>query len=265
MLKFFRQIRKQNLTKNRISKYLFYAVGEIVLVVVGILIALQINNWNQQREEKQAVRRYLSGLIEDLTDDLAQYNRRGDHAAFKFHSAQHLLLLAGETPVKLHAGEFVKPLTNNNILWNKSLPDQVDRNFMATAFLWTVRDVYPVISRSTINEMTAAGSFSYLSNKPLKDAITDYYNELEWRFSQIGKAKTAETIQEWQWSLAKSGVLVQDISGIENPLSLITNNSERIGHLRILIRGAWFRAESLDLMQKNAQDLIQMIEVELKE
>ena len=46
MIKFFRQIRQNLLTQNKLSKYLLYAVGEIVLVIIGILIALQINNWN---------------------------------------------------------------------------------------------------------------------------------------------------------------------------------------------------------------------------
>ena len=49
MIKFFRKIRQKLLTQNKFSKYLLYAVGEIVLVVIGILIALQINNWNQDR------------------------------------------------------------------------------------------------------------------------------------------------------------------------------------------------------------------------
>ena len=59
MIKFFRNIRQQLLTKNSISKYLLYALGEIILVVIGILIALQINNWNEDRkllkEEKETI------------------------------------------------------------------------------------------------------------------------------------------------------------------------------------------------------------------
>jgi len=50
MIKFFRKIRRQLLTENRFSKYLLYAIGEIVLVVIGILIALQINIWNENRK-----------------------------------------------------------------------------------------------------------------------------------------------------------------------------------------------------------------------
>ena len=46
MIKFFRKIRKKMLTDNKLSKYLIYAIGEIILVVIGILIALQVNNRN---------------------------------------------------------------------------------------------------------------------------------------------------------------------------------------------------------------------------
>ena len=53
MIKFFRKIRQDMINENRASKYLLYAIGEIVLVVIGILIALQINNWNESRKENE--------------------------------------------------------------------------------------------------------------------------------------------------------------------------------------------------------------------
>ena len=52
MIKFFRKIRHKLLSENKFSKYLVYAIGEIVLVVIGILIALQVNNWNEERKSK---------------------------------------------------------------------------------------------------------------------------------------------------------------------------------------------------------------------
>ena len=52
MIKFFRKIRQNLLNENKTSKYLKYAIGEIVLVVIGILIALQINTWNEERKTK---------------------------------------------------------------------------------------------------------------------------------------------------------------------------------------------------------------------
>ena len=50
MIKFFRHIRQNLIMENKTSKYLKYAIGEIILVVIGILIALQVNNWNENRK-----------------------------------------------------------------------------------------------------------------------------------------------------------------------------------------------------------------------
>ena len=52
MIKFFKNIRKTNLKEGKTGRYLKYAFGEIILVVIGILIALQINNWNELRKQK---------------------------------------------------------------------------------------------------------------------------------------------------------------------------------------------------------------------
>ena len=70
MIKFFRRIRQQLLSQNRFSKYLLYAIGEIVLVVIGILIALQVNNWNETKKEQIKIRKYAESLIQDLENDL---------------------------------------------------------------------------------------------------------------------------------------------------------------------------------------------------
>jgi hypothetical protein len=70
MIKFFRRIRQKLLTDNKFSKYLLYAVGEILLVVIGILIALQVNNWNEARKEVRKERELLSELHTDLDRDL---------------------------------------------------------------------------------------------------------------------------------------------------------------------------------------------------
>lgn len=69
MIKFFRNIRKSLLAEGKTSKYLKYALGEIVLVVIGILIALQINNWNGNRKQKQAEIEFLKGIKNDLSQD----------------------------------------------------------------------------------------------------------------------------------------------------------------------------------------------------
>ncbi len=62
MLKFFRKIRQKLLSENKFSKYILYAIGEIILVVIGILIALQINNWNEARKISSSEVSYLNAL-----------------------------------------------------------------------------------------------------------------------------------------------------------------------------------------------------------
>lgn len=77
MIRFFRKIRQRLLNEyrpsgktGRLSKYLIYAIGEIILVVIGILIALQINTWNDKRIQNERVKSYAQKLIIDLTEDI---------------------------------------------------------------------------------------------------------------------------------------------------------------------------------------------------
>jgi len=69
MIKFFRKIRYDLLENNKIGKYLKYAVGEIVLVVIGIVIALQINNWNETRKQHKAEKEFITSVKNDLEQD----------------------------------------------------------------------------------------------------------------------------------------------------------------------------------------------------
>ena len=78
MLAFFRKIRKSIIESGSARKYLLYAIGEILLVVIGILIALQINNWNEWKKDRVREKEILSDLaetfelnIESLEEDIA--------------------------------------------------------------------------------------------------------------------------------------------------------------------------------------------------
>ena len=66
MIKFFRKIRQQLLTENKFSRYLIYAIGEIILVVIGILIALQFNNWNIDRKSELKAEELSENLLQEL-------------------------------------------------------------------------------------------------------------------------------------------------------------------------------------------------------
>lgn len=69
MIKFFRHIRQKLLSENRFSKYLFYAIGEIILVVIGILIALSLNNQNEIRKNKQEEKIILNDIKKELIEN----------------------------------------------------------------------------------------------------------------------------------------------------------------------------------------------------
>jgi hypothetical protein len=75
MIRFFRKIRRQLLLENKLSRYLLYAVGEILLVVLGILIALQINNQNDLRKERLKEIHYLENIKTDLNINILEMDR----------------------------------------------------------------------------------------------------------------------------------------------------------------------------------------------
>jgi hypothetical protein len=80
MIKFFRKIRQKLLSENKFSKYLLYAIGEILLVVIGILIALQINNWNQNRLKGEKEIQILKSFETQFQNDISEFD-----ASLKFY------------------------------------------------------------------------------------------------------------------------------------------------------------------------------------
>ncbi|RNC89895.1 MAG: hypothetical protein ED555_10625 [Allomuricauda sp.] len=90
MIKLFRKIRQQLLSENKFSKYLLYALGEIVLVIIGILIALQINEWNGKKSELSKLKKDLEYVLIDLESDreqllnLIEQRQKGGESASNF-------------------------------------------------------------------------------------------------------------------------------------------------------------------------------------
>jgi len=70
MIKFFRKIRQNLLSEGKTGKYFKYAIGEIVLVVIGILIALQINNWNTNKINQSESKKFNQRLLNEFVGNL---------------------------------------------------------------------------------------------------------------------------------------------------------------------------------------------------
>ncbi|NBC05344.1 MAG: hypothetical protein GVY20_16795 [Bacteroidetes bacterium] len=104
MITLFRRIRQKLIDSGSLTKYLFYATGEILLVVIGILIALQVNNWNEQRKSREAELFLLSSLKEDFE---LRYNEllEFDEARAKTIDAIHELNSIIHNPDELPASE----------------------------------------------------------------------------------------------------------------------------------------------------------------
>ena len=151
MIKFFRHIRKSLLMKNNTSKYFKYAIGEIVLVVIGILIALSINNWNQNRLDKIKSKEYHQRIVEDLD----QFNT----------------ILSGEAMRSSKVGKYLtaamqilksKELTKKN----KDTLDYALNNYFQMVQLQGSLDTY--------DELKSSGQLGLIYNKDLRKKLNRY-------------------------------------------------------------------------------------------
>ncbi|WP_299334979.1 DUF6090 family protein [uncultured Psychroserpens sp.] len=160
MIKLFRKIRQNLLSEGKTGKYFKYAIGEIVLVVIGILIALQINNWNQDLHEQKIVTTYLKGIYEDL-------------------STQALSL------------EETIPLNENVIFTINAIIDDYQRHdgFKANdSLLSQINQVLntpgPIEIKTSFTELLNSGDLGLMNNNELRKNIVLFYQDLEDRFQR---------------------------------------------------------------------------------
>ena len=97
MIKFFRKIRQNLLSEGKTGKYFKYAIGEIILVVIGILIALQINNWNEQTKSREFEIFTLKEVKNNLKNDSVQIQRILEKSRFTAKSLQNLSKIDSES------------------------------------------------------------------------------------------------------------------------------------------------------------------------
>jgi len=156
MIKFFRQIRKSLLMENKTSKYLKYAIGEIVLVVIGILIALQINNWNETRKFNNLKKVYIERLIDDLKQDTLQVNILVDDLNKRQSIIETIIADLG---------------SSNNAHYSISAIE----NYFAEG--WNMLDFTP--SASTYSDLSQTGNMNVFRNSELTNRIKNYYVYIE--------------------------------------------------------------------------------------
>ncbi|MAP54473.1 hypothetical protein [Altibacter sp.] len=149
MIKFFRKIRHRLLAENKFSKYLLYAIGEIILVVIGILIALQINDWNEKRKIGNVEKEILNVLLEDL-------NAAKEYSEAYITSEQSYLDVI-ETV--LHTDSIKTILSNTDRT----------REYFNKAF-WDFEIKFPVIN--TYSDLKNAGKITLVQNDSIRERLS---------------------------------------------------------------------------------------------
>ncbi|WP_235299482.1 DUF6090 family protein [Portibacter marinus] len=157
MIKFFRKIRLNFLSEGRTKRYLTYAIGEIVLVVVGILIALQINNWNGHRREREMEEKYLSSLHTEFSINLEKVNTSIREATDILQDVNRLL-----------------------VLFDKSVLDTVttDSVDVMLQFLGQIATYEP--SRGVLNDIISSGNLNLITSQELRQRLASFESLLEY-------------------------------------------------------------------------------------
>ncbi len=233
------------ISENKFSKYLLYAVGEIVLVVIGILIALSINNWNNRRQERQEEIKYLNKLKVDLEVDVVNLEAIKEHRLTKSEAA--LTLLEMETP---NDGMGIRRLDS----------------LITLVFGW--REY--IARTNTLEELTSSGKLSILRNDSIKTNLLrledmnrfestmsehmkrEYH---EYLYDRAAMIRERDPMQDYRESF-KDWKYVSDTSITEADVAFYCNQADVFLHDLILINGLKLAAGNNLYLSKQYDALI---------
>ena len=241
MLKFFRKIRQTLLSENKFTKYLLYAIGEIILVVIGILIALQINTWNKEKQNRALERSSLRNLTADLVIQKEILLQQQDNEA---------LALA--------------QIDSCSFFFSSSLPlTELHRLLLSLSSRLTF-----VANKATFDNMSSTGNIALIRNSVLQNAIVRYYKQLDYTTSVINNNNLFLIDNQFGhfvfnnglgFRLTENGMI--DTGYIMSPLQKFTLKSQ--------LRGRWAASQSIQakckLQLEATEELIQFIEDELNQ
>lgn len=242
MIKFFRKIRQKMIKESKTSKYLLYAIGEIILVVIGILIALQINNWNENRKTETSINKLLIALQSDLVQDTLLIHKKFPSVISQYELNESLRARLAQpnatvdTLIHITRYEF-NPNWSNQIQYNtnaylsliqtglfENLPDSLKasiKNFYNHKF-YLNNKVEKITNdyRSKVSSFVdtyAFGSTNYHDQGPLINSlIWSHINasDLAAKYQGISNFKRIqykETKEEMEYSLINSKQLINQI------------------------------------------------------
>lgn len=266
MISFFRKIRQKLLAKNQITRYLLYAFGEIALVMIGILLALQVNDWNENKIAQANTSIYVDNLIDDLKKDISTFDFEIENTKTKFYSCKEINKVIREGfPIK-DTSEFIIQL---QLVGRLSLPN---------------------ISNNTFNDLISSGNLKLIKDRQSIAAIreyynyqvnywfTDYRNQLVNGYLPIAVNAIPMHLHEEILSTESNGAYQQSLN-LENDASLIKHTLTRITksdvkevmdalvgneefdfHLKRITRSHLVHINTLSGRKKSAESLLENLE-----
>jgi hypothetical protein len=191
MIKFFRHIRQRMLNENRFSRYFLYAIGEIVLVVIGILIAVQINDWNELRKIKLSNDTQLRKMVVELEANIARMEllatNRSGRMSYGFPSLEEAVANCDSLLRLTYIG-----LTENDIPFLTTT-----RFFGGQSSLNLQQDVF--------EELKSTGRLNTIGSDSLVAAIKSYNKRFlrEEYYAQLHNAAVLRDMQKIEYGLGK--------------------------------------------------------------
>lgn len=240
MIKFFRKIRQKLLSENKFSKYLLYAIGEIVLVVIGILIALQINNWNESRKQEVEQIKLLQNFKNSIVSDIESF----DHYIEEYGTIHNSI-------------NIIQNHLNDDLPFSASL----NFHFLNSTAYWAQRIDQGVFSTLSSTDL------SIISNDSLKKEIVSYYTFAKTNFD-MKMAKYSKIIDnasenlfstrfDGLWNTTESAMIPHDFEALKKDKEykyFINSLNQQI---------FWLVEEPLTNADKKAKNLLQLIDEEL--
>lgn len=163
MISFFRIIRRKLLSEGKTRRYLKYALGETVLVVIGILIALQINNWNEKRIQYEKEKEFISSVKNDLKQDRAFIQR-----------------IIETIEPKIEAYD-----TLNRDLLDLYRNDRKALDSIFQVYFTANRTFYPILG--SYQSAVSGNQFTHFRNKELSNKLIKLYNSIYDRLIDNGR------------------------------------------------------------------------------
>jgi len=236
MIKIFRKIRQKLLQQNKIGSYLKYAIGEILLVVIGILIAVQINNWNEERKEASLEIQLLNALKSDLIKNQDKIRRMIEYDSSLV--ARNTLLLTY--------------LKDKSSIYNDSLQK----------YFGGINSYVIFFPQQMAYENLKAKGLGIIRNDTIRENLVELFDEIYFHSLHIGERKNLSSHNNNEYFVKL--FYPNDQGSIPNDFELLKRDSEFLNRLANITKdrkGTLFQSR---YMWNKTRLLIELIEEETK-